>query len=450
MTPQDRFILVTGGARSGKSTFAERLAAQLAEPRGGRVTYLATSETNDDEMAARVAAHRAARPAAWTTVECPLEVPAAVREHAGGPAGPPVFLLDCVTFWVTNLLFADGAFGGSAPPEEGFNYDKDLLPADEERAAAARVSAGVDDLLAARRRDRRHAGRRHQRGRARGRPRVPARAPLPRPARLGQPAPGRRRRPGVLPRRRLPARRQGACRFPAPTVPREGVRPVTDLLTRTIAAITPLDADAMRAAEARQLQLTKPPKALGRLETLSIQLAGIQGKAQPVIESKAIAVMAADHGVTAEGVSAFPAEVTPGMVFNFAAGGAAINVIGRHVGARVLVTDVGVNADLSAAEGVRQKKVRMGTANMAQGAGDDARGGRARHRDRHRAGRGGAGQGPRHHRHRRDGHRQHDGRVGRHRGAHRRARRHASPAAAPASATRRCRPRSPSSRRRSP
>ena len=142
----------------------------------------------------------------------------------------------------------------------------------------------------------------------------------------------------------------------------------TDLLTRTLAAITPLDADAMRAAEARQLQLTKPPKALGRLETLSIQLAGIQGKPLPVIASKAIAVMAADHGVTAEGVSAFPAEVTPGMVFNFAAGGAAINVIGRHVGARVLVTDVGVNADLSAAEGVRQKKVRRGTANMAQGA----------------------------------------------------------------------------------
>jgi adenosylcobinamide kinase/adenosylcobinamide-phosphate guanylyltransferase len=166
VTPQDRFILVTGGARSGKSTFAERLAAQLAEPLGGRVTYLATSETNDVEMAARVAAHRAARPAAWTTVECPLAVPAAVREHAGagehatagakagsaasgGPAGPPVMLLDCVTFWVTNLLFAGGAFGGSAPPDEGFNYEKDLLPADEERAASARVSAGVGDLLAA-------------------------------------------------------------------------------------------------------------------------------------------------------------------------------------------------------------------------------------------------------------------------------------------------------------
>jgi nicotinate-nucleotide--dimethylbenzimidazole phosphoribosyltransferase len=142
---------------------------------------------------------------------------------------------------------------------------------------------------------------------------------------------------------------------------------VSDLLARTIAAIGPLDADAMRAAEARQLQLTKPPKALGRLETLSIQLAGIQGKAQPVIEQKAIAVMAADHGVVAEGVSAFPAEVTPAMVVNMVHGGAGINVIGRHVGARVIVTDLGVNADLSAAD-IRHDKIRAGgTANMAQG-----------------------------------------------------------------------------------
>jgi len=156
-TPHERFILVTGGARSGKSTYGERLAAQLAEPHGGRVTYLATSQTHDAEMAARVAAHRAARPAAWTTVECPLEVPAAIREHAAAAkagsaasGGPSVFLLDCVTFWVTNLLFAGGAFGGSAPPEDGYNYDKDLLPAAEERAAAARVAAAVDDLLVAR------------------------------------------------------------------------------------------------------------------------------------------------------------------------------------------------------------------------------------------------------------------------------------------------------------
>jgi len=164
----DRLILVTGGARSGKSTFAERLAAQLAEPGGGRVTYLATSETHDPEMAQRVAAHQSARPASWTTIECPIEVPAAVRASAPaavdgaapgsgaedaaaapGSAAVPVFLLDCVTLWVTNLLFSGGAFGGSEPPTDGYNYDKDLLPADEERAAAGRVTAAADDLLAA-------------------------------------------------------------------------------------------------------------------------------------------------------------------------------------------------------------------------------------------------------------------------------------------------------------
>jgi len=148
---QGSLILVTGGARSGKSTYAEQLAAQLAEPRGGRVTYLATSEAHDDEMAQRVSAHQSSRPASWTTVECPLEVPAAVRAAAAGAPGdrPPVILLDCVTLWVTNLLFSGGAFGGSAPPEDGYNYDKDLLPPAEERAAAARVTAAVDDLLAA-------------------------------------------------------------------------------------------------------------------------------------------------------------------------------------------------------------------------------------------------------------------------------------------------------------
>ena len=154
-----RLILVTGGARSGKSTYAERLAAQLAEPRGGWVTYIATSQAYDDEMAQRVSAHQTSRPETWTTVECPLEVPAAVRAAAAGTAGrrpgpagsagAPVILLDCVTLWVTNLLFSGGAFGGSEPPTEGYNYDKDLLPPDEERAAAARVSAAVDGLVAA-------------------------------------------------------------------------------------------------------------------------------------------------------------------------------------------------------------------------------------------------------------------------------------------------------------
>jgi len=142
---------------------------------------------------------------------------------------------------------------------------------------------------------------------------------------------------------------------------------MSELLKETVGRIGSLDEGAMASAEVRQVQLTKPPKALGRLETLSIQLAGITGDPTPAFPDKVVAVMAGDHGVVAEGVSAFPAEVTPAMVHNFAAGGAAINVIGRHVDARVVVTDVGVNADLSDLQTIRHRKVRRGTANMAQG-----------------------------------------------------------------------------------
>ncbi len=141
---------------------------------------------------------------------------------------------------------------------------------------------------------------------------------------------------------------------------------MTDLFT-TIAAIRPLDADAMAAAEVRQAILTKPPLALGRLESLSIRLAGITGQPLPRMTRKTIAVMAGDHGVVAEGISAFPAEVTPQMVYNFLAGGAAINVLGRQADARVLVTDVGVAGVLADVPGLRQCKVRAGTANMANG-----------------------------------------------------------------------------------
>ncbi|WP_145410131.1 nicotinate-nucleotide--dimethylbenzimidazole phosphoribosyltransferase [Paenibacillus xylanexedens] len=112
--------------------------------------------------------------------------------------------------------------------------------------------------------------------------------------------------------------------------------------------------------------LTKPPGSLGKLEELVIRLAGITGQSRPCFERRAVIVMAADHGVVAEGVSAFPAEVTPQMVLNFLAGGAAVNVLARHAGADVLCVDIGVNADLDHPELI-SRKVRKGTANMAKG-----------------------------------------------------------------------------------
>jgi len=132
--------------------------------------------------------------------------------------------------------------------------------------------------------------------------------------------------------------------------------------------IQPLDQAAMDEARKRQNQLTKPAGSLGRLEELSVQLAGIQRKALPVIKDKAIIVMAGDHGVVAEGVSAYPQEVTPQMVLNFLGGGAAINVLARHAGARVVVVDMGVANDIpSAGANLIRRRVGSGTANLAQG-----------------------------------------------------------------------------------
>ncbi len=138
-------------------------------------------------------------------------------------------------------------------------------------------------------------------------------------------------------------------------------------LNDLISQIPPLDEAAMAEARARQDQLTKPQGSLGRLEELSIQIAGVMANPRPVIRHKVITVMAGDHGVVAEGVSAFPQEVTPQMVVNFLNGGAAINVLARHVGARVVVVDMGVAADLPDHPGLVRKKVAYGTANMAQG-----------------------------------------------------------------------------------
>lgn len=142
---------------------------------------------------------------------------------------------------------------------------------------------------------------------------------------------------------------------------------MSELLAKTIEMIRPLDEEAMAQARARQNQLTKPQGSLGRLEELSIQLAGIQGKPRPQIKHKAIITMASDHGVVAEGVSAFPQEVTAQMVGNFLRGGAGINVIARQVGARVIVVDMGVAANLEPDARLLSRKVAHGTQNISQG-----------------------------------------------------------------------------------
>jgi nicotinate-nucleotide--dimethylbenzimidazole phosphoribosyltransferase len=138
-----------------------------------------------------------------------------------------------------------------------------------------------------------------------------------------------------------------------------------DTLNALVSSIREPDQDARTRAMERQMELTKPPGSLGRLEEISIWLAGVYGSEKPVINGKAVIVCAGDHGVTVEGISAFPASVTPAMVMNFLRGGAAISAICRAVGARVYVLDAGVNADLPEHPDLIAGKVRRGTGNIA-------------------------------------------------------------------------------------
>jgi len=130
--------------------------------------------------------------------------------------------------------------------------------------------------------------------------------------------------------------------------------------------IPPLDRDAMTQAAHRQSRLTKPAGSLGRLESLGLWLAGVTGRCPPPIpQRKAVLVFAADHGVAAHGISIAPSEVTRLMTLNFLAGGAAINVLSTLAGARIQVVDVGIQSDMPTRSGLRQAKVRRGTADLS-------------------------------------------------------------------------------------
>ncbi|MFC1919434.1 nicotinate-nucleotide--dimethylbenzimidazole phosphoribosyltransferase [Chloroflexota bacterium] len=137
-------------------------------------------------------------------------------------------------------------------------------------------------------------------------------------------------------------------------------------LSRIISEIQPLDEEAMHATRVRQNTLTKPLGSLGRLEELSVRVAGIKANPLPKIHNKAIMVMVADHGVVSDGVTPYPQEVTAQMVKNFLGGGAGINVLAGQIGARVVIVDIGVNAELPAHSKLLIKKVAKGTNSIAQ------------------------------------------------------------------------------------
>lgn len=130
--------------------------------------------------------------------------------------------------------------------------------------------------------------------------------------------------------------------------------------------IKPLDEAAMSAARARQAQLAKPPGSLGRLEELSVQLAGITGKVQNTIEKKHLLVFAADNGVVEEGVSSAPQSVTLQQTVNLTRAKTGASVLAKHFGCGITVCDVGVNADVTE-KAVLNRKIAYGTKNIAHG-----------------------------------------------------------------------------------
>ena len=135
----------------------------------------------------------------------------------------------------------------------------------------------------------------------------------------------------------------------------------------TIQKIRPVNFRLMEKAQEKLSNLTKPQGSLGKLEDFARRIVGISGTLSPVIKRKVIFVMAGDHGVVGEGVSAYPQEVTFQMVYNFIRGGAGINVLAKHIGAEILVVDMGVAKEFPPEKGLIIKKVAYGTKNIAKG-----------------------------------------------------------------------------------
>lgn len=141
------------------------------------------------------------------------------------------------------------------------------------------------------------------------------------------------------------------------------------VLDSVIKNIKDIDPSFLRVARGRLDSLTKPLGSLGRLEEFAERIVGITGNSRPELKDKKIFVFASDHGVSEEGVSAFPKEVTTQMVLNFLGGGAGINALARHAGAEVLVVDIGVDFDFDDAEakGLVKRKIMRGAANIRKG-----------------------------------------------------------------------------------
>lgn len=338
-----RLTLLLGGQSSGKS----RTAATLAAASGRPVVVVTPAAVRDDELAARVARHRAERPAGWRTLET-FDLVAALAE-AGGDA---FVIVDALDTWLAGVLEERGvAIGDEAPTAEAQERTTaNVLAEARSFVAAARGRVGTTVVIA-------------------GQPGLGAHA-MGRGARtfvdlhglvlqvLGEAADDAHL---VVAGRMVELAAPPAPRT-APSIPAVEL-PAT--LAQRVPAIRPVDETARQEARSRHDLLAKPPRSLGYLEELGAQLAAIARACPPPVPAAPIAVVAAgDHGVHAQGVSDWPQEVTGAMVGTVAKGGAAVNAIARAVGADLTVLDVGTLTPPPLPVGVRDARVRHGTRDL--------------------------------------------------------------------------------------
>lgn len=339
-----RVTLITGGSRSGKSRFAREKMAPFE-----RKIFLATAVAIDPEMEKRIAKHRKERGGEYLTVEEPLHLAEAIREHA---ASADAILVDCLTFWLNNLFHHLNS--DEAIQKEIQNFLKLL---DERPASLVLVTNEINMGV------------------------IP-------------PDPLSRRfvdRHGWL--NQEVARRSDEVVLMVSGIPQVlkknvganlCVRPLNGILSDSntgethrsaptgkisiwedrIRSIPSLNSVWRERARKRLREQTRPEGSLGELERYLERLVAIQEKENLSVVRKRVVLFAADHGVEAEGVSLYPREVTQAMVYNFLSGGATINAFARFAGAEVQIIDVGVDHDFEGHPGLISKKVRRGTSNI--------------------------------------------------------------------------------------
>jgi len=346
--------LVLGGIRSGKSAHAESLLSGPGP--SGTVRYIATAQapaTGDPEWAGRIEQHRSRRPAAWTTVET-SDLATALRTDTSAT------LIDDLGGWVSAVFDDAGAW-----ENDEFDFGRHIAELNsavgEFDGELVIVSAEVGLSLVAPT----PAGRRFQDALGAANQAIAAvcdqvilvvagRAVTISSGTIGSGSPSAAADSGVAP-----------AAAPATAVAAVPSRRADDISgAERFDPIPAPDQTVLAAAQERQLQLTKPPGALGRLEDIANWIASCQGTCPPQqFDQPTVVIFAGDHGVAASGVSAFPSEVTAQMVANFAAGGAAVNVLARRAGATVRVEDLSVASDTDPS--LSRYKIRKSSGNLA-------------------------------------------------------------------------------------